>query len=76
MPLSGLRRCTHVAVGATGLSQGAIGTFFVRRMHHHTQQPMPWRRWLRWLVAVDVQRQLLLAQMAHSGPTTAPTCAP
>ena len=69
MPLSGLRRCTHVAVDATGLSQGAISTFFVRRMHHHTQQPMPWRRWLKWLVAVDVQRQLLLAQMAHSGPT-------
>ncbi len=69
MPRFGPRRRTHVAVDATGLSQGAISTFFVRRMHHHTQQPMPWRRWLKWLVAVDVQRQLLLAQMAHSGPT-------
>jgi DDE family transposase/transposase-like protein DUF772 len=69
MPLPGPRRRARVAVDATGLSQGAISTFFVRRMHHHTQQPMPWRKWLKWLVVVDLDRQLILAQRAHSGPT-------
>jgi hypothetical protein len=69
IPLSGPRRRARVAIDATGLSQGAISTFFVRRMHHHTQQPMPWRKWLKWLVVVDLDRQLILAQRAHAGPT-------
>jgi hypothetical protein len=69
IPLPGPRRRARVAVDATGLSPGAISTFFVRRMHHHTQQPMPWRKWLKWLVVVDLDRQLVLAQRAHSGPT-------
>jgi hypothetical protein len=69
MPLSDPRRRTQVAVDGTGLSPGAISTFFVRRMYHHTQQPMPWRHWLKWLVGVDIPRQLLLAQIAHAGPT-------
>jgi DDE family transposase len=69
MPLRGPRRRSQVAVDATGLSPGAISTFFVRRMYHHNQQPMPWRHWLKWLVAVDLDRQLVLAQKAHAGPT-------
>jgi transposase len=28
-----------IAIDATGLSQSAMSTFFVRWMHHHTQQP-------------------------------------
>jgi len=32
------RRRTTVAVDATGLAQGAVSTFLVRRMYHHTQQ--------------------------------------
>lgn len=28
-------------VNATGLLQEAVSTFFVRRMHHHGQQPLP-----------------------------------
>lgn len=62
------RRRACVAVDATGLAQGAISTFFVRRQYHHTQQPLPWRQWLKWLVAVDVDRQLILAQGARPGP--------
>jgi len=69
VPLPGPRRRAQVAVDATGLSPGAISTFFVRRMYHHSQQPMPWRHWLKWLVVVDLQRQLVLAQKAHAGPT-------
>jgi hypothetical protein len=29
---------------------------------------MLWRRWLKWLVVVDTDRQVLLAQEACSGP--------
>ena len=62
------RRRARVAVDATGLAQGAVSTFFVRRMYHHSGQPLPWRHWLKWLVTVDVDRQLLLSQTARSGP--------
>ena len=40
----------RVAVDVTGLAQGAVSTFFVRRMHHHGQKPLPWRHWLKWVV--------------------------
>src|SRR3990170_1568165 len=62
------RRRARVAMDATGLAQGAVSTFFVRRMHHHTGQPLPWRHWLKWLVVVDVDRQVLLSQAARAGP--------
>jgi hypothetical protein len=62
------RTRTTVAVDATGLAQGAVSTFFVRRMYHHTQQPLPWRHWLKWLAVVDVERQLILSQSARQGP--------
>lgn len=62
------RRRARVAVDATGLAQGAVSTYFVRRQYHHTQQPLPWRHWLKWLVVADVDRQLLLAQRARPGP--------
>ena len=29
---------------------------------------MLWRRWLKWLVVVDADRQMVLAQEACSGP--------
>lgn len=69
MALPGSRRRARAAIDATGLSPGAISTFFVRRMYHHNQQPMPWRHWLKWLIVVDLDRQLILAQKAHAGPT-------
>jgi hypothetical protein len=40
------RRRARVAVDATGWAQRAVSTFFVRRMHHHGQKPLPWRHWL------------------------------
>lgn len=43
------RRRVRVAVDATGLAQNAISSFVVRRMHHHTDKPMPWRHWLKWI---------------------------
>jgi Transposase DDE domain len=58
----------RVAVGATGLAQGAISTFFVRRLHHQGQKSLPWRHWLKWLIVVNFDQQLLLSQSARSGP--------
>lgn len=57
-----------VAVDATGLSPGAISTFYVQRTQNRRGKPMLWRRWLKWLVLVDTQSQLMLAQEACSGP--------
>ncbi len=68
MALPGSRRRAQVAVDATGLAQGAVSTFFVRRMYHHTQQPLAWRHWLKWLVVADLKRQLILAQSARQAP--------
>jgi hypothetical protein len=46
----------------------ARSAFFVRRMYDHTQQPLPWRHWLKWLAVVDLKRQLILAQSARQAP--------
>jgi hypothetical protein len=68
MALPHPRRRAQVAVDATGLAQGTVSTFFVRRMYYHTQQPLPWRHWLKWLAVVDLKRQLILAQSARQAP--------
>ena len=62
------RKRARVAVDATGLAQGAVSTFFMRRMHHHGQKPLPWRHWLKWVVAVDLDQQFVLSQLARRGP--------
>ena len=62
------RRRARLAVDATGLAQGAVSTFFVRRMHHHGQKPLPWRYWLKWVVVADLDQQFLLSQITRRGP--------
>jgi hypothetical protein len=62
------RRRACVGVDATGLAQGAVSTFFALRLHHHGQKPLPWRHWLKWVVAADLDRQFLLSQIARRGP--------
>lgn len=57
-----------VAVDATGLAPGAISTFFIRRREQHGGAAMPWRYWLKWLVAIDARLRVILAQKAHRGP--------
>jgi hypothetical protein len=37
-------------------------------MHHHGQKPLPWRHWLKWVVAVDLDQQFVLSQLARRGP--------
>ena len=62
------RRRARVAADATGLAQGAVSTFFVRCMHHHGKNPLPWRYWLKWVVVADLDQQFLLSQTARRGP--------
>lgn len=64
----GQERVATVAVDATGLAPGAISTFYVRRTQNRGGEPILWRRWLKWLVVVDTDRQMVLAQEACSGP--------
>src|SRR5260370_15166982 len=65
------RRRARVGVDATGLAQGAVSTFFVRRLHHHGQKPLPRRPWLKWVVLADLDHQFLLSQTARRGPRIA-----
>jgi hypothetical protein len=57
-----------VAVDGTGLSYNSVSTFFVRRLEQQTDGSTRHRRWLKWVIVVDVQQQILLAQRAHQGP--------
>ena len=66
-PAAGAAKST-VAVDATGLAPGAISTFFIRRREQRGGAAMPWRYWLKWLLAIDTNLRLILAQKAHRGP--------
>jgi Transposase DDE domain/Transposase domain (DUF772) len=57
-----------VAVDATGLTPGAVSTFFVKRAKDR-EPGFTWRYWLKWTMAVDVDRRIILAQTARRGPT-------
>jgi hypothetical protein len=57
-----------VAVDATGLTPGAISTFFVKRAKDRGEG-FTWRHWLKWTMAVDVDRRFIVAQTARRGPT-------
>jgi hypothetical protein len=56
-----------MAVDATGLTPGVVSTFFVKRAKD--QEPgFTWRYWLKRIMAVDVDRRVILAQTARRGP--------
>jgi hypothetical protein len=61
-------RQATMAVDATGLASGAIRTFFVKRVKDRGEG-FPWRHWLKWAIAVDLERRIILAQTARHGPT-------
>lgn len=54
----------EVAVDGTGLSSGSISTYFVKRTGTG-----PRRHYLKLVVAVDVGKLAITAQVAHMGPT-------
>jgi Transposase DDE domain len=37
-------------------------------MHHHGQIRLPWRHWMKWVVAADLNQRFLLSQIARRGP--------
>ena len=55
-----------LAVDATGLAPNAISIFFINRKRDRGQG-LPWRYWLKWVVVIETQHQLLLAQIAKRG---------
>ena len=59
---------TAVAVDATGLASGAVSTCFVTRVKDRAPG-LTWRYWLKWTMAVDLDRRIILAQTARRGPT-------
>jgi len=65
----GTRALTLVA-DATGLATSSVSTYFVRREYEIKGQVRERAAWLKWLVLVDVTRQLILAQRAHRGPVS------
>ena len=62
------RRRAAVAVDATGLAQRAVSSYFIRRIEHFGQKQRSWKHWLKWLVVVDVDRKIILAQKARQAP--------
>src|ERR1700694_159722 len=62
------RRAVSAAIDGTGLSNTSVSTFFLRRLEQHAHGAKPRRPWLKWLIVVDVQQQILLAQRARQGP--------
>src|SRR5437879_12605170 len=51
-----------------GLSHTSVSTFFLRRLEQHAHGAQPRRPWLKWLIVVDVQQQILLAQRDRKRP--------
>ena len=57
-----------VAVDGTGLFPGSVSTFHVKRAKDRGEGSA-WRHYLKWLVAIDVERLVVVAQMAKRGPS-------
>jgi hypothetical protein len=56
-----------VAVDSTGLTPTAVSTFFIKRARDRGEG-FTWRHWLKWTVSVEVERRLILSQVARRGP--------
>lgn len=62
------RRAASVAIDGTGLSYNSVSTYFIRRIEQQADGTTRHRHWLKWLIVVDLQQQILLAQRARQGP--------
>lgn len=56
-----------VAVDGTGLEATSVSRFFVNRQRDHGQG-LEWKAWCKWVIAVDVERQVILSQLARPAP--------
>jgi len=59
------RRAVSRAIDGTGLSYNAVSTHFLRRLEQHADGTTRHGHWLKWLMVVDLQQQILLAQRAR-----------
>jgi IS5 family transposase len=57
-----------VGVDASGLAQAAVSSYFIRRVEHFGQKQRSWKHWLKWLIVVDLERKIILAQSARQAP--------
>ncbi|MGH9701431.1 MAG: transposase, partial [Candidatus Acidiferrales bacterium] len=62
------RQRAAVAVDGTGLSQYAVSLYFLRRIEQFSGRKTQHKHFLKWLVVVDVDRQIILSQRARPGP--------
>jgi len=54
----------EIAVDGTGLSAGSVSMYFVKRTGGR-----PRRHYSKWVIAADMERLVITAQVAHMGPT-------
>lgn len=64
---SGTAAKSTVAVDGTGLSGTSVSTFFINRKRDRGQG-LEWKAWCKWVVTVDVERQVILSQLARQAP--------
>ena len=62
------RRRSCMAVDGTGLVQHAVSTYFMRRTERQASGKTRHKHFLKWPIAVDVDRQISLAQRQRQGP--------
>ena len=62
------RRLACVAVDGSGLALHAVSTYFIRRIEQHAGEKTRYKHFLKWLMVVDVDRQIILPQGARQGP--------
>ena len=63
-PSTGPATGVTIAVDGTGLSSGSISTYFVKRTGGGAR-----KHYSKWVIAVDTERLVIMAQVAHMGPT-------
>ncbi|MGB9334595.1 MAG: transposase [Candidatus Acidiferrales bacterium] len=62
------RSGVRAAIDGTGLSLSATSSFFIRRIEQHSRGMTRWSHWLKYLIAGDLDDQLILAQRARQAP--------
>lgn len=56
-----------IAVDGTRLEATSVSRFFVNRQRDRGQG-LEWKAWCKWVVTVDVHRQVILSQLARPAP--------
>jgi hypothetical protein len=62
------RRRARTAIDGTGLSLSSTSSFFIRRIEQHSRGMTRWSNWLKYLIAGDLDDQIILAQRTRKAP--------